>query len=292
MQTRAVFLSIGALALAACSGGSGAPADPEGHGTLTLLATDAPLDPALIEKMVIRVDQVLVHQSAEAESGFTVFYPGPETKFNLERLRNGVTKVMASDSLEAGTYRQFRIRVTGGTLELTNGNVYTTDDGTLQLASQEESGYKVLMNPAVDLSEGAETQVIMDFDFSKTFKPVPAGDPENAETFVMHPNIRGAAMPSTGELRMTVTSVLNAPGNLGVPDAAVFLMPPGETDPDQSIASTITESKRLRRHPRRSAGDLRRHGAGRRSLGHRRVGRDHGRRGDRRRSRDRVTLPK
>lgn len=234
--TSALALS---LLLSACSGG-GAGASPAGSGakgSLRVLATDKPFDHSLVEEARVTVDRVRAHVESDAQSGFVELYDGAPFEVDLATLRNGVTRLLSSGDLPSGTYTQFRVHLTAGTLRLVNGNEYSTAAGTLKLTSQEKSGYKILLDPGVEVVAGEEETVMLDFDLTKTFKPVPASDPANAQRFMLQPNVRAAVMSRTGNISGTIT------GTAGLlDDAVIYVMSPGEDDPEQSIASTATDA--------------------------------------------------
>ena len=82
---------------------------------------------------------------------------------------------------------------------------------------------------------------LVDFDLSKTFKPVPANDPMNANKFKLHPVIRGVNLGNAGEIRGIVTGNDGRGAQVPVAGADVFVLLPGETDRESSIASTLTD---------------------------------------------------
>lgn len=234
-----LLLAVAAL-LAACSDNDSSPGDPEGSGTLSIQATDAPFAHHLVEEALIHVDEVRVHTSAAAEAGFHTLYQGAPLELDLLELRDGVTTSLGSAPLPAGEYRQVRLRVASASLRLVNGNVYSTDAGTLHLTSQGTSGFKVFVDPPLVLGAGEERTLLLDFDLSKTFLPIPANDPGNATTYHLQPVIRAAALTGGGTLKGIVISSQPGPDATPVDKATVLVLPPTETDPQQSVAATGT----------------------------------------------------
>ncbi len=229
--------------LGACSGGSGSGGSggTQATGTLELIATDSPLDHSLVQSASIDFVKIRVHRNANAQSGFVTVYDGPPFTIQLDALRNGITRGLASGVLEAGTYSQVRLHLSGARLELKNGNVYSTADGTLKLTSQSTSGYKVFLSPPVEVPPNGVATVLLDIDLTKSFVPIPANDPENAREYHLQPVLRAVAMEGTGELRVTVLEDVGGV-LVGVADATVYVLPPGEQDPANSVASTATDA--------------------------------------------------
>jgi hypothetical protein len=232
-----------ALLVASCgTGGSGDSGAAPGQGSLTFEATDAPIDPELIRRAELEVDAIRVHREADAETGFTTVFQGGPIVLDLTSLRNGVTRALERGFLEAGSYRQVRIHVTDAMLELKSGKTFSTRAGTIRLTSQDTSGYKVFFQPPIEVFAGVETRVLLDFQLPKTFSPVPGNDLENARFLHLHPSVRGAVLQETGELRGIVRTTDSMGAQIPAADAAVYVLPPGETDPDQAIASTLTDA--------------------------------------------------
>lgn len=210
-------------------------------GSLSFEFTDAPIDPSLIARAVIEVDSVRVHRASDADSGFLTVFEGRPITIDLARLRNGLTQGLRAVELPVGSYGQVRLHVTDAELELRDGRVFSTRAGTIQLTSQDRSGYKVFLSPAVQVSEGVETRVLLDFLLPKTFSPVPANDLASARLFHLHPNVRAAVLQETGELRGVVTTTDDQGAVLPAANAMVYALDPGVTDLDFAVAATLTD---------------------------------------------------
>ncbi len=247
MQDRLALL-FPILLLSACGGGGGGQAAlggggfPSGSGGISIEATDAPFDHSLVEEAVVRIRAIRMHADANAESGFHTL-PHEETLvLDLIELRNGITQFLLDVDMPAAEYSQARLLVDSARLTLENGNVYDTADGTLQLSSQDTSGFKVHISPPIRVEEGIVTKVLLDFDLTKCFKPIPANDPANATRYLLHPVLRAVSTEKTGQVRGVVEEDDGQGGTRPVEDAVVRLLPYGELDVDQSIATTATES--------------------------------------------------
>ncbi len=239
-----LILSFLALLVGSCSGSGGS--DGSGgsrlEGKLVVEVTDAPISHSLVEEARITVDKVSLHQEEGAESGFVEIFEGRPLEFDLLDLRNGAAEGLAQAVVPAGTYGQIRIRLSDAYLRLTNGNEYSVSAGTLQLTSQGTSGFKVKVEPPVEVVSGISTSLLLDFDLTKTFKPVPANDPLTATRYHLHPVIRAANRSFAGDLRGRVGTLDGQSNLVPVEMATVLVLPPGVSDPDQSLASTATEA--------------------------------------------------
>jgi uncharacterized protein DUF4382 len=235
-----VFL-LSTLLCGSCGGGGGGGGG--GTGTLQLDATDAPFAHDIVTQARISVTKILIHDDANADSGFLTLYDGPPQELDLLNLQDGVKQTLVNATLPVGSYRQLRLIVSDASLELTNGNVYSTANGNLDLTSQGTSGFKVFIEPPVQVSSQVGRTLLLDFDLTKTFHPIPSNDPLNATSYKLQPVIHVANLSDTGELRGMVTHDDGTGQQVGVASATVYILPPGEQDPNNSVASTGTTAK-------------------------------------------------
>jgi hypothetical protein len=71
-----------------------------------------------------------------------------------------------------------------------------------------------------------------------TFHPIPANDPLAATRYQMHPVIHVSNLEETGGIQGRVLRDDGAGGTTPVASATVYLLPPGDSDPDHAIATT------------------------------------------------------
>ncbi len=242
---RLLIAALSLLFVPACSSGGGgdSPSGSSRTGSIEILATDAPFDATLIERAVVDVVKVRMNKATDenTKSGWITIFDGGPISVDLNGLRNGITQAFANGDLPVGSYSQLRIHLSGGELELKNGNVYSSGDGTLKLPSASTSGYKVFLDPPVEISDGGREQIVLDFALSKTFSPVPANNAETATSFKLHPNIRAAVMSISGKMQVVVRRDDGTGTLVGVPDATVHVLPAGELDLANAIATSITD---------------------------------------------------
>jgi hypothetical protein len=234
----AIWASVLALAAASCGGGSSSSGG--GVGRLQVLLTDAPFAHDIVESAQIKVSAIRVHRDAQADGGFITLPDVTDGTLELLDLQNGLTQLLVDAELPAGKYRQIRLLVEEATLKLINGNEYSTALGNLNLTSTGSSGLKLFVDPPIQINAGATTEILLDFDLSKSFHPVPATDALTATSYLLMPVVRVTNRTATGEIHGTVTEDDGLGGQVGVEAATVYVMPPGETDPLNSIATTGT----------------------------------------------------
>jgi hypothetical protein len=247
-STALLFLGSLATLCSGCGGGGngdGSSQDPtpSGTGHMTVLATDVPFVHDIVTDARITVDRVRIHTDSGADdgdSGFITLYDGPPREIELSALQNAVTAELASSDLPAGTYRQMRIHVIAAQLALVNGDTFSTAAGNLHLTSQGTSGFKVFISPPITITDGLARTLLLDFDLTKTFHPIPANDPLSANTYSLNPVIHVANMSTTGEIRGVVTKHVTGGGTVPVVGATVYILLSGETNLDDSVATTAT----------------------------------------------------
>lgn len=244
MKSLVPVLSLSALALCgACSGGSGSSgaAAASGMGHVEIQATDAFLAHSQVEEARIEVSRIELHDDAGGHGWVTV-HAGAPIAMDLVSLRNGVVQTLAAADLPAGQYRQVRLVFDDAYLELVNENEYSTALGNLSLTSQATSGLKVFVEPPLLVVDGVSERVLLDFDLTKTFLPIPANDPLNAPSYKLLPVIHASNLSQTGELRGHVTRDDGFGNQQPVAGASVYVLPPGEPDKEDAITTTATES--------------------------------------------------
>jgi hypothetical protein len=246
LQAASLLLAGCALLFSACSGGgsgaAGGGGAGSGSGILDLNVTDAPFEYDIVVEANISVDKITIFQEAEGDSGPIVLYEGAPILLDLFNLRDGLSQDLDQSTLPAGLYRQLRLRVTHAELTLTNGNHYTTDDDTIRLTSQGTSGFKVFVDPPIDIQSGETSNVLLDFDLTHTFKPVPGNDALTANFYHLHPVIHVANLGHTGGVHGTVSQDDGAGGLVPAAQATVYVLPPGVTDLSLAVATTGTSS--------------------------------------------------
>ena len=235
-----------ALATTSCGGGSGSSGGGGGGGggtmgTLKLSVTDDPFPLDLVAEAIVHVTEVKLHHEAEGDSGF-ISLPVPPGGITLElvALRNGITADLTTATLPVGSFAQARLVIDDAKLTLTNGNVYSTELGNLDLTSGKTSGLKIFIDPPIQIVADHTTSLIFDFDLSKTFHAVPANDPPNAKKFKLMPGIRATDTVNAADLNGHVTMDDGTGQQVGVDTATVYVLPPGETNLDNAVASTAT----------------------------------------------------
>ncbi|MDD2307541.1 MAG: DUF4382 domain-containing protein [Prolixibacteraceae bacterium] len=144
-----------------------------GKGKIVLSLTDAPFPVSLVDKALVTIDKIEIRSTATVSSTtevtnnselFTVLYDGDPMEFDLLDLQNGITTELLSMDIAAGSYDLIRMHVTNASVLLKDGSNFD-----LKVPSGFASGLKIKMTPNLVIESGVESEVILDFDVSKSF---------------------------------------------------------------------------------------------------------------------------
>jgi hypothetical protein len=200
-----VFLSI--FLLVSCNDDENSPQGTKGRINVHL--TDSPYPIDLIKNAFVTIDKVEIRQSLESNQGeredsFIVISEA-EIEIDLLKLTNGITEQIASVDLEAGTYNQIRLHVVDATIVLIDGTEFD-----LKVPSGESSGLKIKFDPAIQITDGQTSDVLLDFDVSRSFV-VKGKIGGKINGFNFKPVVRGAFLGLAGRVEGNVADTTGNP---------------------------------------------------------------------------------
>lgn len=179
----------------------------DGTGRLTVRLTDAPFPYDLVAEANVTVfkidarkvsgdgDQEEAKGDTEGEGNPFVTLMEEEIAVNLLTLVNGVTQKLADLEVPAGKYDLVRIYVKGVSLVLKDGQTFD-----FKVPSGAQTGIKVFIKPSLHVVGGLSSDLLLDFDLSKSF--VARGNIEGANFngFIFKPVIRASNTSTAGTL--------------------------------------------------------------------------------------------
>mgnify|MGYP003126654641 CR=1 FL=1 len=225
MRTKFIFSLLMAMALIimSCSDGEGS-GSAEGTGTLSVQLTDAPFPYELVAEANVTVYKVEARQvdndddsdddmnddssddtddSSDDDNYPFITLMEDEIDVNLLELTNGLTQQLAEIDVPAGSYDLIRVYVKGVNVVLTDGTVYD-----LKVPSGDASGIKVFVDPAISVTSGLSSDLLLDFDVSKSF--VAKGNlntPAGLNGFNFKPVIKASNLSTAGTLSGNISTV-------------------------------------------------------------------------------------
>jgi len=166
-----------------------------GKGKLIVKLTDAPFPVSLVENALVTIDKIEIQSTASGteDSPFTVLFEG-EKVIDLLDLQNGITEDLLSSDIASGSYNFIRIHVVSAKIVLKNGTIFD-----LKIPSGTSSGLKIKMSPELLIESGVESEVLLDFDVSKSF--IVQGNmntPAGIKGFLFKPVLRAMVQKYSG----------------------------------------------------------------------------------------------
>lgn len=177
------------------------PYDQVAEANVTVFKIDARLneDDALTEE-----DELMDDAGAEDGSPFVVLME-EEIPLNLLELVNGTTATMADLDVPAGTYDLVRVYVKGVNVVLKDGTEYD-----LTVPSGSQTGIKVFISPGLTVVGGLSSDLLLDFDVSRSFVAKGNTNVEGGITgFNFKPVIKASNLSTAGTLMGNVSTLVD-----------------------------------------------------------------------------------
>ncbi|MFK7811316.1 MAG: DUF4382 domain-containing protein [Maribacter sp.] len=222
-----IFVVVCSTLLISCSDSNDSARD---YGKLSVLLTDAPFPHDLVAEANVTIFKVdarykgdlkldtqaidSTDMNIETDKGkpFVVLMEN-EVQVNLLELTNGVTKSLVDTDVPVGTYDLIRVYVKGINVVLTNGLSYD-----LKVPSGSQSGIKIFIKPGLAVNGGLSSDLLLDFDVSKSF--VAKGGGQDITGFNFKPVIKVSNMSTAGTL-MGMISEIKEETSVGLEGAQV-----------------------------------------------------------------------
>ena len=208
------------VAVAACDD---TPTDgdmADGQGQMSVYLTDHPGD---VDSVWVQVNDV----ELVGEDVTVSLLEEPTGLINLIQLQDSATALAEGVTVDAGTYTQVRFILGSGVLQSSDGGVHVFGGaehpngmdatGSLLCPSCVQSGIKVRLPGGVEIAEGDDAGLLMDFDVSQSF----GHQAGQSGRWVMHPVILGlAADPGAIEgddAESTISGTVNLATDVTIP---------------------------------------------------------------------------
>ncbi|MBA4411051.1 MAG: DUF4382 domain-containing protein [Bacteroidota bacterium] len=209
-----------------------------GKGTVVLSLTDAPFPVSLVDQAVVTIDKIEIRSKAaesatEEESDkpalYTVLYEGVEKEFDLLDLQNGITAELLSMDILPGSYDLIRMHITKAKVILKDGNIFN-----LKIPGGTSSGLKIKIKPELVIESGVVSEVVLDFDVSKSFVVQGNIKSKNGiKGFIFKPVLRAVCQKYSGIVAGKVFENATTP----IPEAHVQVI-----SADTILSSALTDA--------------------------------------------------
>ena len=176
-------------------------------GNLSVQLTDAPFLYDLVKEANVTIFKIearykgdLEENDVESNEESFIVLMEEEISINLLELTNGITEDLVNVEVPVGTYDLIRVYVKGVHVVLNDDTVYD-----LKVPSGEQTGIKVFVSPGIVVSGGLTSDLLLDFDVSKSF--VAKGGRSNLSGFNFKPVIKASNLSTAGTLAGTITTL-------------------------------------------------------------------------------------
>lgn len=186
-----------------------------GKGTVVIKLTDAPFPVSLVDQALVTIDKIEIRSTVEVENAegeienetlYTVLFEG-EKVVDLLDLQNGITTDLLSMDIDAGSYDLIRMHVTSSEVILKDGTSFD-----LKIPSGSSSGLKIKISPELVVESGVESEVLLDFDVSKSFMVQGnMNTPAGIKGFMFKPVIRAMCQKYSGIIEGKVFENVTTP---------------------------------------------------------------------------------
>ncbi len=197
MDERSPYMNVRFLTLVAAAGllivlaGCSSSPTQSNLGEIKIHLIDAPLD---IQHAYIVVDEVDAHVASSDSTKGWVTLNKTRTTYDLLKLTNGASALLAGAQLAPGHYTQIRLMLDTGSTVVINDVSYP-----LTIPSGLQSGLK--LNHEFDITAGNLYELTLDFNAEQSINPG-AGS-----TYTLNPVIRVEATVTSGTISGTVLPV-------------------------------------------------------------------------------------
>jgi len=169
-------------------------------GRLRIELADAPFAFDVLDSAMVTIDRVEVHiitDGDDAEDSGWEVVSTEERRLDLLDLTNGVTATLVDTEVPVGRLTQIRLHVVEAAVFLTDGRTFDLD-----IPSGDRSGIKIFPDPDIVVADALSTELLLDFDVSRSFHPIPASArrAEEITEFFFRPSVRCANLSETGTL--------------------------------------------------------------------------------------------
>lgn len=175
-------------------------------GRIVLKVTDDPFDISYVESATVTITKIELRKAGDGmQDGneFIMLSDVPVT-VNLIDLRNGLTETLLNLDIPEGNYDLVRLYVDEAGLKLKG----FADPYTVKVPGGSHSGIKIFIEPAITVSGGLTSEVLLDFDLSRSF--VMRGNMSTNNGFIFKPVIRAANLTTAGRIEGLVSDQASA----------------------------------------------------------------------------------
>ena len=207
---------------------SGCTKTADGPGKLSVKVTDDPFNINYVESATIKINKIEIGKSGQSDSNQFIVLSEDTLTFDLMKLRNGITQEITNIDIPQGNYNLIRLYVVEASLKIKDQ--MTTYK--VKVPSGMQTGIKISISPSLTVVGGLSTELILDFDLSKSF--VMRGNMDHSagvNGFIFKPCIKATNNSTAGRVEGQVIDI----SNLLIENAKVWI------EKDTVISTAFTD---------------------------------------------------
>jgi hypothetical protein len=144
---------------------SGCTKTTDGPGKMIVKITDDPFNISFVESASITINKIEIRKSDQVDNGKFVILSSDTLTFDLMKLRNGITQELTNINIPQGNYDEIRLYVEEAKLKIKDQSA----PYKVKVPSGSQTGIKIFINPSVTVAGGLTSELLLDFDLSRSF---------------------------------------------------------------------------------------------------------------------------
>lgn len=202
----AALVALSMASFVACSDDDDDPTGPDDDmGRVRIDLTDAPFPYSMVDSATVTIDSVSIHFTAASDDEGWMTVDDNRRVINLLELQNGVTETVADSEVPTGRIDMVRLHVSDASISLTDNRSFD-----LAIPAEVSSGIEATLSDDVEIDDGERTDLLVDFDVSNSFRPIP-GLPVEVDdilAFDFEPTLYVVDLTDTGSISGRVFSTM------------------------------------------------------------------------------------
>ena len=183
---------------------SGCTKTADGPGKLVVKVTDDPFNISFVESATISINKIEIRKSGQNDASPFIVLSEDTMTFDLMKLRNGITREISNLDIPAGNYDLIRLYVDQASLKIKDQPFAYK----VKVPSGSQTGIKIFIKPSLTIAGGLTSELILDFDLSKSF--VMRGNMDHSagvNGFIFKPCIKATNNSTAGRIEGQVTDI-------------------------------------------------------------------------------------
>ena len=195
---------------------SGCKKTVDGPGKLSIKITDDPFNMSFVESATVTITKIEIRKAGNNNSNPFTLLSEDSVTLDLSKLRNGITAELLNLEIPQGDYDLIRLYIDRASLKIKD-QPYAYN---VKVPSGKQTGIKIFISPALSVEGGLSSELLLDFDLSKSF--VMRGNLDlsaGVNGFIFKPCIRATNNSTAGRIE----GLVNDTSRVNIENAKVWV---------------------------------------------------------------------